>query len=358
VVLYPQKSGKLEIEHFALDVSVDVPTSRRDFFGRPMYASANRVLTAGKRSINVKALPAAGKPDSFSGGVGEFDFSVTANRTQLDASESLQIEVKVSGSGNLKLMQLPELQLPSSLEVYEPEFNENIRTNLGGMKGDISKSYTVVPSYKGSYPVQEIAFSYFDPKTKKYVTKYSDAINIEVINGPSANEEKESSSSFVSKMVVPTTSAFHFIKVQTSFESTTDKGFEEKGLFYLLFALPFILLLIYEIVKRSIVVFSPNDENKALRSVQKLAKKHLSEAHKTLDRPEAFYTALEQALFKFLQAKLKIDISAITKSNIEALLKERQIENSLITRFIDLIELCELARYSSGTIEKKHRRNL
>ena len=95
-----------------------------------------------------------------------------------------------------------------------------------------------------------------------------------------------------------------------------------------------------------------NDENRALKSVQKLAKKHLSEAHKTLDRPEAFYTALEQALFKFLQAKLKIDISAITKSNIEVLLNQRQIESTIIIRFIDLIELCELARYSSGTIEK------
>ena len=353
VVLYPQKSGKLEIEPFALDVSVDVPTSRRDFFGRPMYASANKVLTAGKRSINVKALPTAGKPDSFTGGVGDFDFSIEANRTQLDASESLQIEVKITGNGNLKLMQLPDLQLPSSLEVYEPEFNENILTNLGGMKGDISKSYTVVPSYKGSYPVQEIAFSYFNPKTKKYVTKYSEPITIEVINGPSASEEQEKSSSFVSKMVVPTTSSFHFIKVQTNFENTTDKGFEEKGLFYVLFALPFILLLIYEITKRSVAVFRPNDENRALRSVQRLAKKHLSEAHKALDRPETFYTALEQALFKFLQAKLKIDISDITKSNIEVLLKERQIESAIITRFIDLIELCELARYSSGTIEKR-----
>ena len=37
MVLYPQKEGELNIKPLSLDVSVDVPTSKRDFFGNRIY---------------------------------------------------------------------------------------------------------------------------------------------------------------------------------------------------------------------------------------------------------------------------------------------------------------------------------
>jgi hypothetical protein len=74
VVLYPQKSGELEIEPYTIDVSVDVPTNKRDFFGGRIYAQTNKRVSAGKRTLNVKPLPLANQPPNFSGAVGEFDF--------------------------------------------------------------------------------------------------------------------------------------------------------------------------------------------------------------------------------------------------------------------------------------------
>ncbi|KAG1649114.1 putative sulfate transporter YvdB [Nymphon striatum] len=135
VILYPQKSGKLEIEPLSLDVTVDVPTNKRDFFGGRIYSQTNKTVSAGKRTINVKELPSEGKPADFGGAVGDFDFSITTSKTSLNASESLQARVEVNGKGNLKLFQLPEPNLPASLEVYEPEFDEKIRTTLSGMQG-------------------------------------------------------------------------------------------------------------------------------------------------------------------------------------------------------------------------------
>ena len=167
VVLYPQKSGKLEIEPLSLDVTIDVPTNRRDFFGGRVYTQTNKTVSAGKRTLNVKALPTAGKPANFGGAVGNFKFFVTASKTNLNASESLQAQVEVKGKGNLKLFQLPEPSLPSSLEVYEPEFEENVRTTLSGMEGKVSNNYTIVPSYRGKYPIPSISFSYFEPKIRK-----------------------------------------------------------------------------------------------------------------------------------------------------------------------------------------------
>ena len=136
VVLYPQKPGKLEIEPLSLEVFVDVPTNRRDFFGGRIYTQTTKTVSAGRRTINVKALPEKGKPENFSGAVGNFKFVVTTSKEDLKASESLQAMVKVSGKGNLKLFQLPEPNFPSALEVYEPEFDENVKTTLAGMQGE------------------------------------------------------------------------------------------------------------------------------------------------------------------------------------------------------------------------------
>ena len=182
-VLYPQKTGKLDIEPLRLDVTVEVPTNRRDIFGGRHVATVNRTISAGNRTINVKALPEDGKPDDFSGAVGDFKFNVITSKSQLNASESLDAKVEVTGSGNMKLFQLPELNLPSSLEVYEPERNENVRTDLGGMRGSISDNYTIVPQYKGKYPIPSISFSFFDLKTETYKRISSGEIIIDVIEG-------------------------------------------------------------------------------------------------------------------------------------------------------------------------------
>lgn len=125
MVLYPQKTGKLTIEPLSIGVFVDVPTNRVDFFGQRIYTQVEKVVSAGSRTIQVKELPQEGKPSNFTGAVGNFDFKVTTTRTDLKASESLQAKVEVSGNGNLKLFELPKLQLPTSLEVYDPEFKES-----------------------------------------------------------------------------------------------------------------------------------------------------------------------------------------------------------------------------------------
>ena len=109
-VLYPQKSGKLEIEPLSLDITVDVPTNRRNIFGERLMTQAHKTISAGSRTINVKSLPEQGKPANFTGAVGDFDFKVTTSKNELNASESLQAIVVVSGKGNLKLFELPKLK--------------------------------------------------------------------------------------------------------------------------------------------------------------------------------------------------------------------------------------------------------
>lgn len=349
VVLYPQKSGKLDIEPLSLEIYVDVPTNRRDFFGSRIYTQASKTVSAGKRTLNVLPLPEEGKPVGFGGAVGQFDFEVTTSKTTLNASESLQAKVEVSGKGNLKLFQLPEPELPSALEVYEPEFDENVRTTVTGMQGKVANNYTIVPSFRGRYPIPSISFSYFDPQEKTYKTLSSGEITINVMEGPTDNAQGTSGAVGSKKIAVPTGRQFHFIKTKTDLVSIGANRFFGSRNFYwwLLAPLAFIPLVLF--LRKMKQQSDADVEGNRLRTANRLARKYLSAAKKQLDNPDGFYVALEKALHNYLKAKLKIETSEFSKEKIISLLGEKNVDDLTTSQFIDLLKSCEMARYSPIT---------
>lgn len=345
VVLYPQKSGQLDIEPLSLEIFVDVPTNRRDFFGGRIYTQTSKTVSAGKRTINVKPLPEAGKPADFSGAVGDFDFSVTTSKTQLNASESLQAKVEVSGKGNLKLFQLPEPELPSSLEVYDPEYEESINTYSSGMEGKVSNNYTIVPSFRGKYPIPSISFSYFNPSTASYETINSDEINIEVIEGPTSNTANTAPSSN-QQTVVPTGEQFHFININPNLSAIGVDRFFGSNLFFLLLLAPLLLIPIAIFAFKKREAIASDVVGNKIKKANKLARKYLSTAKKELGNKEAFYVALEKGLHNYLKAKLHIETSEFSKDKITKILSEKNVEKEDIKGFIGLLTSCEMARYS------------
>ncbi len=355
VVLYPQKSGKLEIEPLSLDVTVDVPTGRRDFFGGRMYAQTNKTVSAGNRTINVKPLPIANQPEGFNGAVGEFDFAVTTSKTSLNATESLQATIEVNGKGNLKLFKLPEPELPSALEVYEPEFTENVRTTLAGMQGSISNQYTIVPSFKGKYPIAPIKFSYFNPKTEKYTTLTSDEITINVLQGPlSANANSAENSTNQKQAVVANGNQFNFIKLTPNLSPKQVSYFFGSTSFYIWLLIPLLLIPLAIVFRKKRDAIAGDIVGNKVRKANRLARKYLSAAKKQLGNKDSFYVALERALHNYLKAKLKIETSEFSKDSIAELLAKRQIDESTINDFIGLLKNCEAARYSPFSDVQMH----
>ncbi|GAA4801163.1 BatD family protein [Litoribaculum gwangyangense] len=347
-VLYPQKTGKLDIEPLSLNIDMRVPTNRRDIFGSILMTRVTRTVSAGNKTINVKPLPEVGKPLDFTGAVGDFKFDVNASKTELDATESLQLKVNVRGNGNLKLFKLPKVSLPSSLEVYEPEHNESVNTNLSGMQGSISDSYTIVPQYKGKYPIPSISFSYFDLKTETYKRLSSNEIIINVLNGPNSNDASEgnSTSSINKQAVVFNNEQFAFIKTKTTFSSIKQNYFFKTNLFWSLLLLPFLAIPLAILIRNKKASRDADVYGNRIRKANRLARKYLTNAKKSLGKKEAFYIALEKALHNYLKAKLHIETSDLSKDIINNLLKEKQVNNQVISDFISILESCELARYT------------
>lgn len=347
-VLYPQKTGKLVIAPLTLNVSVDVPTNRRDFFGNRVYQKTPKIITAGKRTLEVRPLPQAGRPADFDGAVGDFDLNVKFNKTALKSSESFQATIKVSGRGNLKLFSLPKLSAPSSLEVYEPEHKENVKTNLLGMQGSIEDTYTIVPQYQGNYPIPSVSFSYFDPVNELYVSLKSEEQLIDVFEGPTASSNNPGVSR-PKKNTVNDDPYFDFIKLETILLPMGQEGFYGSMLFWGLLFSPFLLFVLIVLLKRRAENHVVDPVSQKQRRSARLSKKYLSSAKKELGDKENFYNALERALHNYLKAKLSIETAEFSKESISELLRQKNSQAATIANFISILEKCEAARYSPAT---------
>ncbi len=348
-VLYPQKSGKLVIEPLSLDVDVQLPSNRRNIFGQVLLVEDHKRVSAGAKTINVKALPEAGKPADFSGAVGRFAFKVTPSKTNIKSGESLDLDVSVSGTGNLKLFTLPKPIVPTALEMYDPVHSEQVSTPLSGMTGRISDKYAIIPQYKGKYPIKPMTFTYFDLGSQSYKTVTSPEIMINVLEGPNVGDNSVAATSDTKKAAVLSSAQFKFIKLKTDLISMKQSDFYGSTLFYLLTLLPFLCIPIIVIFKKKKEAIDGDIAGNKIKLSNKLAKKYLSEAQKEIGNKEPFYIALEKAMHNFLKAKINIETSEMSKEKISEILLERKANPDSISAFINLTENCEFARYAPST---------
>ena len=344
VVLYPQRVGELEISPLSLNLVLDVPTDKRDFFGNVIYDQTSQLISTGMRRINVKNLPNLGKPDSFTGAVGEFEFDVILNKNSLRATESFQAELKVKGSGNLKLFDLPNILVPNSMELFEPEREELINTNLSGMSGSISKLFTVIPRFQGNFPIEEVEFSYFNPETEKYKILKSPRLTIDVFDGPALSNSITNDNS----NIITADDSFRFIKIKGNLEEIKNDIFFESKLFYALVASPFAFLLslfAFTIYRRK----RKESSYELIRIEERQIYKMIDSAKDAIGDKILFYDKIEKAIIKSLIVKFSIRMESLNKEKIQQIGQEKGLLRNDITLIIKLIENCEKAKYSQSS---------
>ncbi|GFD78373.1 hypothetical protein KUL118_12350 [Tenacibaculum sp. KUL118] len=347
-LLIPTTSGKLTIDPMKMDIVVAVPTGRADFFGNVITRQVRKEFSSAKKIVNAQALPMNNKPKDFTGAVGQFSFDVSLSKNTLKANESSQIKVSVKGKGNLKLFELPKIETPKELEVYQPERKESVRITGTGLSGSITDNYTVVPEFKGKYRIPKTSFSYFNPKEKVYQTITTDDLYVDVLEGKEIPTDSDTNA--VAKQDVKVTgSDFRYIQTSTNLQPIKTEDFFKSTLFYILLLLPILTIPIGIIIQKKREERNSDVLGNKLRKADKLAKKYLSEAQKQLGNKEAFYEALERALHNYLKAKLGVETSDISREKITDLLANKNVSKETISNFIEVFNNCDFARYTPIT---------
>tara|TARA_B100001741_G_scaffold144325_1_gene119077 strand:+ start:149 stop:1897 length:1749 start_codon:yes stop_codon:yes gene_type:complete len=345
-VLTAQKSGKLEIDPIKVTCSIRITNqrNRRDPFANffNTYNVKEEIISSKKITINVKDLPSP-KPSNFSGGVGNFEISSKTDKNELNANDALTYTIKLTGTGNIELIKPFIIDFPKDFEVYDPKITEKIFQ--GGNKRSIKTfEYLLIPRYKGDYKIPSYNFSFFDTKQKKYVTKKTQVHNINVLK---SNNDEGNITSFSQQKIESINNDINYIKNSTIFSEKTNQTISLNVLYFLFF-LPLILMVLLSII---LSVRNKNPLNlidKKHKLAKKIASKRLKKANEFLNTKnyDRFYEEIEKSLWGYFSDKFKVDIINLSKDSINDYFTKHQISKDVKNQFIDLINRCELERYS------------
>ena len=350
-LLYPQKTGRLKIEPLTLDISVQVPSNRRDFFGNLLSSSVNKTVSAGSSIIDVKPLPIDNKPNDFSGAVGDFNFEIKSDKEELLVDEAFQLSLIISGNGNFNLFEDPKISLPSSLEIYEPEKISNVTVRATGIKGRVNNKYTIVPNMPGKYTIPQTKFSFFNPKVEEYITIYSDPTFIDVagLNRTSASKDVSSELNITNKIELVQNQFISF-KTKTKFSKIGENIFFNSTAYWILFLSPFLICIIILIFIRFLNNYNSKKVDK-LKIAKELTNKLLNESKELIGNKERFYESIDKALTTYLKSKLNLDNSQLNNKYIHSRLHEMKVKKNQIDSLFNVLENCQLARYTPLNIE-------
>lgn len=356
MVLIPQRIGSFEPGQLSVQMPVGIKTGRRDIWGYPITTTKNLNMSRSFPKITVKPLPEKGRPQNFSGAVGKFKLDASISASEINTDGSLRLQIRIEGTGNIKLVELPQVEFPSAFEVFDPEIKERSSVGSYGMQGYKQIEYLLVPRYKGTYKIGPVVFSYFDPKTEKYLRLESEVFEITVSGdalAPSANSQGLSGTSVDGENVDFINKDILFIKTEAKKWKGLNQQFLGSKAFYTwisLILLSALALIIWWWRKRS--EFENRDALRVQRA-GKMARKKLQKAQKALQggSADSFYAELETAILGFFSDKLQVGVSVLNKEYLREKLQAAQCAPSDIDSILSLLSKSEMARFTGIKME-------
>ncbi|MFZ2863604.1 MAG: BatD family protein [Ignavibacteriaceae bacterium] len=353
VALFPNQTGKLEVTPLELTIPIQIQKKKNpqniwdDFFGDPFGRSEIVQYPAKSNTlkIDIIPLPQNNKPDSFRGAVGDYNFSASIDKRKTKTNEPVTLKLEITGSGNIKLLELPPFELPNGVEKYDPKINEQIR-RTGTISGSKTAEYLLIPRISGVREIPEIEFSYFNPELKSYRSIKSQKFVLEIEQGSVTADvytDKQSVKQLDSDIRFIKTD-FNNIKIKSEL-LLLQPGFWIAGIVPLFIAGG----LIYW--KRKQDKLYGNTKLLQYSKAEKVARKRFKNAKKLLEQKnvEAFYSEISQALFGYLEDKFQISKSEFTLDRAVDELLKRNVNPELVRKMRVNAEKCEFIRFAPNT---------
>lgn len=348
-LLFPQRSGLITIPSGKIEMVFNVRSGKtvQTFFGpQQVMTDVKKVMTTNPLNINVTPLP-AGKPDDFSNGVGTFSMTPSITATDIKANDAVTLKLVISGTGNMKLIKTPELQLPKDFEAYDPKITNDLKFSDNGLTGTKTIEYLFIPRFPGKYTIPPIEFSYFDLNTKKYKTVATPEYTLNVAKDPNAGNSN-SATSYNNQTEVKVDQDIRHIKTGNPSYTKVDSFIVSSVGYYLWYIIPSLLFIVLFILYRKQIKENADVVRMKTKRANKVAIKRLKQAQQYLlaDKKEAFYEEVLRATWGYLSDKLIIPVANLNRDNIEQELLKYGASTELINKFIRVLDTCEFARYA------------
>jgi len=367
VIIVPQRSGKLMLDPMTLECVAQVRTERNNsrsmdpfdvFFNDPFFnrniVNVKKELTSQTINLEVKNLPENGKPASFAGAVGNYNFKSDIDKTELSTNEAVTITLTVSGTGNVELLQMPTPVFPPDFEVYDPKITTSTDVSSQGLTGTKKAEYLAIPRRAGSFTIPAIEFSYFNPSNESYQTLSSEPYEIQVEKGTGSDEGGGIFASNQEDIKYLGSDIRHIMTGNAHLKPMHSVFFGSAAYYVALLVLLALFVVLLFVLKKREQLTQDTAANRN-RKADKVARGRLKNAYQHLKAKdqEKFYVEMSQALWGYIADKLGIERSKLSMDTVSETMKSKNVPDELTQQFIDTLNSCEFARFAPGSAEEK-----
>lgn len=364
--LFPTQPGTLEINPLEIVCQVQVQQRRSNgnqwfdqFFNDPFFNSvqtSNVTIKSEPIKVTVLPLPKKDTPRDFQGAVGKFLMEVSLSKSDVKTNEPLSLKATLSGSGNIKVLEAPRLEVPNDFEKYDPKITDNIDRTGPTIHGSKTFEWLLVPRYPGTKHIPPLEFSYFDPSQRKYISLHSKPIDITVEKG--SVEPAQFAGTISKEDVKLLNEDIRFIKTEPMAFHRPGEESLSTATIAAITVLPLLAFFGVIAFRQKTLRDSSDLVSFRARKAMKVATKRLQQAKNllTTNNAEEFYTETSRALWQYVADKLSIDRAELSIDTVTQQLTGKNISPELVAQIKECLETCEFARFapsSASTEEKK-----
>ncbi len=349
-ILFPQVTGELMVDPMELECLVQkrVQQSSRGFFDSffDSYQNVKQTIKSPPVTVTVKELP-EDAPESFSGSVGQLAMNVSVDKNQMEENEAMNLRIRFTGNGNIRLIEAPQVDFPPDFDLYDPKISSNVNHTQNGTSGSKTFEFLAIPRHAGDYRIPPIEFTYFDPVGKQYKSLRSDEFRI-LVKQSDESEGGAVISGFSKEDLRFIGSDIRFIKNEKFKLRPRDRSLIKSWYFYLSYLIALFLFGLIIILRRNHIKRNADYDLVRNRKARKIARKRLKRASSFLKAGSLneFYEELLKALWGYLSDKLGIPLSDLSKENARSALEKTKITPEMISAFFEIIDRCEFARFA------------
>jgi hypothetical protein len=349
-VLIPQRTGKIVIEPSSVMIQRVVERSvNRPLWGGVIQQRVRELvdneIKSSSITLDVKELPAAGRPDSYTGSVGLFSLEADLSTAKAMVGEPVELRIKIAGTGNIKLLDEPVINLPPSLELFDPETSGKVNVNGSGMSGFREYTYLIIPRDTGNFIIPGIEFSYFDTSSKKYINRISGVMRLSVVPAGKGNMTGTPGADKASVEYFGKDIRF----LSLDYRRVPDVSLRPGTLVHILGLLaPLIILIVILAIYRKHVRLRADTRRLRFSRAMSNARIRIREAQKAKEsgNTKLFFEIILDALWGYSSDKLDLHPSELSKQRLRESLSHSRVDEALIQRLLGLIEASEFARYA------------
>lgn len=349
-LLYPQKTGEIIIDPVQITVLMRQQTGAGDpFFGDffQTFSTVPRMVAGEAMKIVVKPLP-AGRPTDFMGAVGDFEMRAEINRDTILVNDAVNLKLILTGRGNIKLADAPALTIPAGLESYDPKMTLNAINSESGTSGSKTFEYLIIPRNAGDFTIPAVTYSFFDPSSGQYKRVATKQFNLNVLKSGETGTTPQIYGGVSGEEIRYLGKDIRFIKTSPPQLRKSANWLLTRRSFFSIYGFAALIFVVIVVARREQVKRNSDRIRVRNRKAGKIAAHRLRIARKylKLNNNEKFYEEILRAIWGYAGDKLNIPVSELTRSRGIDELRNRGVDETLITSLIELAGICEMVRYA------------